>query len=53
MDIVIGSAAHDVRQRWKRLELCAPTLPEFEGMLLFCRRNGLEIAVGRKMKWLL
>jgi len=35
---------------WKRLEVCTPSLPEFERTLEFYKNNGFEIIGGKKLK---
>lgn len=37
-------------QRWKRLEVTTPPLPEFDKTLSFYESNGFEISGGRKLK---
>lgn len=38
-------------QRWKRLELCTPPIPEFDRTVDFYKSNGFEITGGYKMKY--
>lgn len=40
-----------LKNRWKRLELATPPLPEFNSSLKFYQREGLEITGGAKMKF--
>ena len=46
-------AAHGAVRGWRRIEVCTPPLPAFEGSLRFYARNGFEITGGRKLKRLL
>ena len=38
-------------EKWKRLELCTPPLPEFDRTVAFYQANGFEITGGHKMKF--
>ena len=38
-------------QKWKRLELCTPPVPEFDRTVDFYKSNGFEITGGYKMKY--
>ena len=38
-------------QKWKRLELCTPPVPEFDRTVDFYKANGFEITGGYKMKY--
>jgi GNAT superfamily N-acetyltransferase len=38
-------------KKWKRLELCTPPVPEFNGTVDFYQTNGFEITGGHKMKY--
>jgi GNAT superfamily N-acetyltransferase len=38
-------------EKWKRLELCTPPLPEFDRTVAFYKANGFEITGGHKMKF--
>lgn len=37
-------------QKWQRLELCTPPIPEFDRTVSFYQNNGFEITGGYKMK---
>jgi GNAT superfamily N-acetyltransferase len=37
--------------KWKRLELCTPPIPEFDRTVEFYKSNGFEITGGYKMKY--
>jgi GNAT superfamily N-acetyltransferase len=39
------------QQKWKRLELCTPPVPEFDRTVEFYQSNGFEITGGYKMKY--
>lgn len=39
------------QQKWKRLELCTPPVPEFDRTVEFYKSNGFEITGGYKMKY--
>jgi len=39
------------QQKWKRLELCTPPVPEFNRTVEFYQSNGFEITGGYKMKY--
>lgn len=39
------------KQKWKRLELCTPPVPEFDRTVEFYQANGFEITGGYKMKY--
>ena len=38
-------------KKWKRLELCTPSIPEFNRTYDFYKKNGFEITGGYKMKY--
>ena len=40
-------------KEWKRLEVCTPSIPEFERTLSFYQNNGFEITGGKKLKILI
>jgi len=48
--LIEAATAHARSSKWRRLELCTPPLPEFQGSLAFYGRNGFEVTGGRKMK---
>lgn len=51
---LIEAAAAEGRLRgWKRLELCTPPLPHFEGTVRFYEGRNFEVTGGRKMKLIL
>lgn len=39
------------QQKWKRLELCTPPVPEFQRTVEFYQSNGFEVTGGYKMKY--
>lgn len=42
--------SHARKERWTRVELCTPPIPEFARTLAFYERNGYSVTGGRKMK---
>ncbi len=51
--LVEAAVEHGKTQRWKRLEVCTPPLPQFTGTVQFYERQCFEVTGGRKMKVLL
>jgi len=50
-NLLEAAVAHSRARGWKRLELCTPPLPKFQGSLAFYERHGFEVTGGRKMKF--
>lgn len=44
---------HAKSLNWKRLELCTPSLPEFDRTVAFYQNNSFEITGGHKMKYVI
>lgn len=51
--LVDAAVEHGRKQRWKRLEVCTPPLPVFNGTIHFYERQRFGVTGGRKMKLLL
>lgn len=51
--LLAAAVDHGRKKGWRRLEVCTPPLPAFEGTVRFYERRQFEITGGRKMKRLL
>ena len=51
---LIDAAVREGRSRgWKRIELCTPPVPHFEGTVRFYEGHNFEVTGGKKMKLIL
>lgn len=52
-ELIKFAVDYSQKKEWKRLEVCTPSLPEFERTLEFYQKNGFSITGGRKLKKLI